>query len=417
MVQGSTWGQNKSLASSPKYGESSFFYLAGLISLADLDPSQDTPVEILHTILLGIVKYLWHNIHTSWSVADRDLFVIRLQSTDIDGLSVPPIRAAYMMQYRNGLIGKHFKTLMQTMVFHVHGIVSPEQFLLIKAMGSLGALLWVPEIGNMEEYIVRHYYRFQLKADKKNDLQSDIDILIGNVLDAFALIDPAKIIDKMKLQVLPHLVQDIPRFGPAIRYSTEIFECYNAVFRLCSVLSNHQAPSRDIANKFASMDRLKHILSGGYWKENEEWICAGPKVRDVLHKDSFIQGHLGWVPARKPQLGPLYLYDAQTVIFMVLHFTGNIQAKPKSKFPAIPWHETLASAQIFSSETFGFPNQLKWRPGVYVVAQSGDECKVGSWIFVRQPEVRAVCHNSFLVLIVFWEESCSCRSYCRAYKT
>ena len=106
-----------------------------------LDPSQDTPVEILHTILLGIVKCVWHNLHTSWEDPQQNLFVIRLQSTDIDGLTAPPIRASYIMQYRNGLIGKHFKTLMQTMVFHVHGIASPNQFTLIKAIGSMGALL------------------------------------------------------------------------------------------------------------------------------------------------------------------------------------------------------------------------------------------------------------------------------------
>ena len=35
------------------------------------------------------------------------------------------------------------------MVFHVHNIVSSEQFLLIKMIGPLGALLWVPEIENM----------------------------------------------------------------------------------------------------------------------------------------------------------------------------------------------------------------------------------------------------------------------------
>jgi hypothetical protein len=73
--------------------------------------------------------------------------------------------------------------------------------------------------------------------------QNDLNILIGNILDAFALIDPPKIIAKMKLQILPNLIDDIHRFGPAIRYSTEIFECYNAIFRLCSVLSNHQALS------------------------------------------------------------------------------------------------------------------------------------------------------------------------------
>ena len=91
----------------------------------------------------------------SWKEPQQNLFVIRLQSTDLDGLSVPPIRAAYIMQYRNGLIGKHFKTLMQTMVFHVHDLVSDEQFMLIKAIGLLGALLWVPEIEDMDGYLVR----------------------------------------------------------------------------------------------------------------------------------------------------------------------------------------------------------------------------------------------------------------------
>ena len=65
------------------------------------------------------------------------------------------------MQYRNGLIGKHFKTLMQTAVFHVHDIVSPDQFMLIKSIGSLGALLWIPEIKNMDMYVVRSFLNLE----------------------------------------------------------------------------------------------------------------------------------------------------------------------------------------------------------------------------------------------------------------
>lgn len=134
-------------------------YLAGQQTLIftifqGLDPTQDTPVEILHTILLGIIKYVWYDLHSKWKEAQRDLFVVRLQSTNLEGLTIPPIRAAYIMQYRNGLIGKHFKSLMQTMVFHVHGLVTPEQFTLIKAVGALGAMLWVPEIDKMDEYLV-----------------------------------------------------------------------------------------------------------------------------------------------------------------------------------------------------------------------------------------------------------------------
>ncbi|KAL1681234.1 hypothetical protein EV122DRAFT_250202 [Schizophyllum commune] len=221
-----------------------------LLSIAGLDPSQDTPVEILHTILLGIVKYAWHILHTSWSEDERNLFTVRLQSTDIDGLTIAPIRAAYMMQYRNNLIGKDFKKLMQTAPFHAHGITDatekhPDRFPLVKAVGELGAALWVHKIENLPEYL------------------ADLEILVANVLDAFDAVDCKKIVYKIKLHLLPHLIDDIRRFGPAIRNSTEVFEGFNAVFRLCSVLSNHQAPSRDIASKFASLDPANALSYSG----------------------------------------------------------------------------------------------------------------------------------------------------------
>lgn len=124
-------------------------------SFVVLDPTQDTPVELLHTILLGIVKYIWHAVHTTMSEANRDKFTVRLQATDTHGLNIPPIRAAYMMQYRQNLIGKHFKTLMQTAAFHMHDLATPEQFQVVKAIGALGAVLWISEIDNMDRYLVR----------------------------------------------------------------------------------------------------------------------------------------------------------------------------------------------------------------------------------------------------------------------
>ncbi|THU85182.1 hypothetical protein K435DRAFT_926248 [Dendrothele bispora CBS 962.96] len=171
--------------------------MSPLLNIAGLDPTKDTPVEILHTILLGIVKYVWLMFHTSLTEADCNLFVIHLQLTDLDGLNILPLCAAYMMQYRSNLIGKHFKTLMQTMAFHAQDLVIPALFSLIKAVGKLSAVLWVSEIHNMDEYL------------------SDLEILIANTLDAFAEVDPLKIVDKIKLHLLPHVVPDIRRFGPA----------------------------------------------------------------------------------------------------------------------------------------------------------------------------------------------------------
>ena len=118
-------------------------------------------------------------------------------------------------------------------------------------------------------------------------------VLVGNVLDAFDNVTPTKIIDKIKLHLLTHLPENIRRFGPAIRCSTEVFEYFNGIFCLCSIYSNWQAPSRDIAYQFSSMDCLKHILSRGYWHQDGQWMQAGRSVLRILQDEPIIQRHLG----------------------------------------------------------------------------------------------------------------------------
>ncbi|KAJ7751043.1 hypothetical protein B0H16DRAFT_1887592 [Mycena metata] len=322
-----------------------------LLDLPFFDPSQDTLVEILHTILLGDAKYTWYELHHNWTAVQQDIFTVRLQATNLDGLRVPPIRAAYMMQYRNGLIGKHFKTLMQTVIFHIHDIVTPEQFTLVRALGELGPLLWMPDIDNLEDYL------------------TDLQILIDNLLDAFATLDPSKILIKLKLHVLLHIVQDIRRRGPAVRFSTEVFECFNAIFRLCSVLSNHQAPSRDIAAKFADLDRVKHILSGGYWFQDAAWVRAGKDVQRILRSTPIIQRHLGWAPP------PMWTPG------LVKAVAQKKQAKLASLTPA---QAMLTGATNPCSVPLD--PSMAWTDGVNVATVSGDCCTVGSWAVFRVGE-------------------------------
>ncbi|KAJ7780113.1 hypothetical protein DFH07DRAFT_1026009 [Mycena maculata] len=313
-----------------------------LLDIIGLDPSQDTPVELLHTILLGVMKYIWHHMNTQWSDADRHLLAIRLQSTDLSGLTVPPLRAGYLTQYKNNLIGKHFKTMMQALAFHVHGMSNPNEFALIKAAGDLGARLWVPEIGDMDTYLE------QLK------------IAIANLLDAFDAVDPLQILVKIKLHLLAHIPDDVRRFGPLIRFATEIYEAYNAVFRLCSVFSNRLAPSRDISLKFASMDRVKHFLSGGYWWNPSLrcWVQAGSAVCRILVEDPFFQRLLGWVPPSKVQ-------------------PGLIKPAAKKK-PELQWRQTKAS--IYWNSGLSPPPESMWREGYNLTTQTGDKVMVDSWV-------------------------------------
>lgn len=115
------------------------------------------------------------------------------------------------------------------------------------------------------------------------------------MLDLWAFYDPNRILVKFKLHILPHLAEDIERFGPAILFSTEVFECWNAIFRLCSILSNHLAPSKDIAVTIGDMERFKHMVSGGIWKdESGKPVQGGKYVRSFLRQNKELQRRLGW---------------------------------------------------------------------------------------------------------------------------
>lgn len=116
------------------------------------------------------------------------------------------------------------------------------------------------------------------------------------MLDIWSEIDPKRIFVKPKLHLLLHLLFDTRHHGPAGLYATEIFECFNVIFRMCSVLSNHQAPSRDIALACADMDRFKHQVSGGWWRSSSgRFVQAGEAVRRYFDS-SDLQRRLGYVP-------------------------------------------------------------------------------------------------------------------------
>ncbi|KAF7314261.1 hypothetical protein MKEN_00898700 [Mycena kentingensis (nom. inval.)] len=318
-----------------------------LLDITGLDPTQDTPVEILHTILLGAVKYVWHFMHSKvWSDEHRALLAIRLQSMDISGLSIPAIRAGYIMQYRNALVGKHFKSLMQTLAFHVHDICNPEQFALIKATADLGARVWIPEIDDMDMYI------------------ADLNVAIGNLLDAFDAVDPLRILVKIKLHLLAHLPDDIRRFGPGIRFSTEIFEACNAVFRACSVRSNRLAPSRDISRKFASLERVKHILSGGYWFDasTASWVQASAAARGFVVEQPEFQRHLGWSPVQAVEC-------------------GLVRMPSQKKEPAVQWRTTAAAAHWTCRLGEAPDPNSSWRMALTIVAKNGDVVRRRGWVY------------------------------------
>lgn len=133
--------------------------------------------------------------------------------------------------------------------------------------------------------------------------QHDLTTAIDTFLDCLAIVDPSKMLSKSKCHILTHIVNDVRRFGPSIGLSTETFESFNGVFRLCSVLSNRQAPSRDIGFNMADMARFKHIASGGTWLYEGRWTTAGKEVQNFFRTNEKVHQLMGWSPSKEPRIG------------------------------------------------------------------------------------------------------------------
>lgn len=95
--------------------------------------------------------------HSEWKEPQKAIFAVRLQASDIRGLTIAPIHASYIINYANGLVGRHLKMLAQVAPFHLYDLVTPLEFKLWKAVGDLTALFWYPEIHNMDQYLVSPY--------------------------------------------------------------------------------------------------------------------------------------------------------------------------------------------------------------------------------------------------------------------
>ncbi|TFK59074.1 hypothetical protein BDN72DRAFT_781253 [Pluteus cervinus] len=329
-----------------------------------IDVHKDTPVEILHTYLLGNDKYVWAEMHKKWSKDQSNLFALRLDSSSTDGLSKILLRPAYFVQYKNNLIGKHFRALQQLTVFHLDKICSPALFNLWKATGELGALIWFPEIRDMPQYL------------------EDLQVLIDNLLDAWGVVDPRRIMTKAKLHILTHIVEDVRRFGPAILYATEVFECFNSVFRQCSVLSNHQAPSHDIAETMGDFERFKHIASLGWWKEGGGYTQAGTGIQEMVRSKKDIYQRLGWSLNSK-------------------HTPGFVQplAKSNQQGKALSWAQAISPSHTIPQPNLPMAESpASWNRCQYVVSQSQDECREGSWVFFRDNERKTAIGCIFQLL-------------------
>ncbi|KAL4077519.1 hypothetical protein J3A83DRAFT_4356546 [Scleroderma citrinum] len=114
-----------------------------LLGMKGLDIHQDTPTENLHTILLSVVKYHWgQTVYILDKAHLLGIFQSCLESINTDGLNSPTLDADYIVQFKESLIGKHFKSLAQAFLSGW------------TVIGELAILLWHAKMDNIEEYLI-----------------------------------------------------------------------------------------------------------------------------------------------------------------------------------------------------------------------------------------------------------------------
>ncbi|KAJ8089867.1 hypothetical protein PM082_018444 [Marasmius tenuissimus] len=206
-------------------------------------------------------------------------------------------------------------------------------------------------------------------------VQSDLQVLINNLLDIWAVIDPRRIMNKVKLHVLTRLPEDVRQLGLPITFATEAFECYNAVFRFCRILSNHLAPSRDIALNLADIKRFKHMVSGGFWWDAElkKYVQGEVKVRNFLRTNREMQRRLGWVDQTSP-IEPGFV-------------KRNPKGNPKKSPNPLPW-QTMARQVGLPNPRATHETSMADMSPVYerckcVISSAKDVCYEKSWDFFK----------------------------------
>jgi hypothetical protein len=197
----------------------------------------------------------------------------------------------------------------------------------------------------------------------------------------------------VKLHLLTHLQTDIRRFGPLVGCSTEVFESFNAIFRQCSVLSNRQAPSRDIAAQFGKLEGFKHRVTSGWWRADDKtWVQVGQGIKRFVANNQEILESVGLSSGTSDVPGMFYLcyYKFSANVALLPGAIKLVACKSehgeRRQRPKLLWETTKASRATNHTSFLHIQNQPLY-PIQYLVARSTDRCEVGSWVIICSPYV------------------------------
>ncbi|KAH9812511.1 hypothetical protein DFH28DRAFT_1129815 [Melampsora americana] len=256
-----------------------------MLRLKGFDGHKDTPVEILHVVLLGITKYLFRDAmkdvgNTKPGSMNYNYLSAKWRSFSSKGLNIPAIQPGNLITYYNSLVGKDFRTVLQTVPFVLFDFLMPDKRHVWTSLCILSSYIFQTEIPDMNQYL------------------AELDTHISWFLKQLIALT-AQWVNKPKFHMLVHLRESIHRFGPACLFATEKFESFNGVLRNASIHSNHLSPGRDIANSFNTAQMLRMLISGSSFfdKELQQRVVAGPLLRALFEEVPELVAAMGLKPA------------------------------------------------------------------------------------------------------------------------
>ncbi|KAI8816376.1 uncharacterized protein EV422DRAFT_477788, partial [Fimicolochytrium jonesii] len=112
----------------------------------------DTPVEVLHTTLLGTLKWLMRGTIPTLNDEQKGTLVVRIDNASYAGF-VMSLRGNEIVKYVGSLIGRDLKVFFQIAPFLLHGLVAEELMSVWQAMSELSALAYASVILDLDEYV------------------------------------------------------------------------------------------------------------------------------------------------------------------------------------------------------------------------------------------------------------------------
>lgn len=245
--------------------------------LQDFDGHLDTPIDALHTLLLGPLKYLFEETIELVKQQRGGISILKARMNCFDSTCLPrPLNSSQTVNYTGSLIGKDLKALVQAAPFVFNGLIDARRMEVIMTFATLARIIFVRHICDIEIYRQRLLYATQ------------------KAIIAIAKMD-FSYLNRIKFHLLLHLVDHVQRFGPAMLTSVEKFESYNGITRKMGLFTNRHSPSHDIAATFGNWHAIRHLISGGSWKESASgrWVRAGDGLTR-LFENKLVQQLMGY---------------------------------------------------------------------------------------------------------------------------